>query len=200
METLSEQKKSKTRKSKRDNQLYTNIVITKKVAVPMNNIGSNLKNIILKLIENEITGKCISEGFIKPNSINILSHSNGLLENSYIKFDVVFECLACNPFEGQIINCIAKNITKAGIRAEVDDEDSPLVIFIARDHNYLNKLFSSIKEQQNIIIRVIGQRFELNDKHISIIADLVENKTKMQKLSINEDSDITSLDIGSLNE
>tara|TARA_A100001011_G_scaffold399820_1_gene510383 strand:+ start:3728 stop:4333 length:606 start_codon:yes stop_codon:yes gene_type:complete len=200
METISQPKKSKIKKSKRDNKLYSNIVITKKVNIPMINIGSNLKNNILKILENEITGKCINEGFIQPNSINIVSYSNGIVEQNNIKFEVVFECLACNPVEGQLINCVAKNITKAGIRAEVVDENNPLIIFVARDHNYLNKSFSNVKEEQEITVRVIGQRFELNDVNISVIADLVDNKTKNQKLSISEESDITNLDIGNISD
>ena len=199
MENIPETKKTKSRKSKRDNKLYTSIIINKKISIPMNNIGSNLQNVILKIIENEIGGKCITEGYIKPNSVKILTYSNGLQENSNIKFDIVFECLACNPVEGQIINCIAKNITKAGIRAEVDDENNPLVIFIARDHNYLNKSFSNIKEDQNINVKVIGQRFELNDTSISIIADLADTKIKTPKISISQESDPNSLDIGDLN-
>lgn len=189
MESSSDTKMSKNRKSKNDYSLYNKIIISKKISIPMLNIGANLKDNLKKIIENSITGKCINEGFIKPNSIEIISYSNGLLHQTNIVFLVVFECLSCNPVEGQTINCIAKNITKAGIRAEVDDENNPLVIFIARDHNYLNKLFSTIKENQKITARVIGQRFELNDKNISIIANLVDtkNRGKSPKLSIDKE-------------
>tara|TARA_B100000927_G_C16216997_1_gene369884 strand:- start:170 stop:637 length:468 start_codon:yes stop_codon:yes gene_type:complete len=153
-----------------------------------------------KIIENKISGKCINEGFIKPNSIKILSYSNGLQDKQNIIFEVVFECLCCNPVEGQIINCIAKNITKAGIRAEVDNEFNPLVIFIARDHNYLNKSLSTIKESEIITVKVIGQRFELNDKNISVIANLFQTKNKMSKISINKDSKNTDLVIDEIEE
>jgi hypothetical protein len=52
---------------------------------------------------------------------------------------------------------VAKNITKAGIRAEVEDEYTPLIIFIARDHNYLNKLFSNIQiEQTKTYLNISG--------------------------------------------
>jgi len=34
--------------------------------------------------------------------------------------------------------------------------------------------FSTIKENDNFVARVIGQRFELNDSYVSIIAELVE--------------------------
>jgi hypothetical protein len=92
-------------------------------------------------------------------------------------FEVVFECDICFPVEGSLISCVAKNITKAGIRAEsASDVPSPIVVFIAKDHHYSSAYFSEIKEGDKITIRVIGQRFELNDKYISIIGELVKEK------------------------
>ena len=74
-----------------------------------------------------------------------------------------------------LISCVAKNITKAGIRAESSTESpSPIVVFIAKDHNYDNPMFGDIKEGDEFTTRVIGQRFELNDKYISIIGELVK--------------------------
>jgi DNA-directed RNA polymerase subunit E'/Rpb7 len=173
------------------NNLYNKTIITKKINIPMRNIttiinkADDLNKYMQEIIEKEISDKCIVEGYIKPNSIIILSHSNGIQENQNIKFQVVFECLVCNPSEGQIINCVAKNITKAGIRAEVEDEYTPLIIFIARDHNYLNKLFSNIQIEQKITVRIIGSRFELNDLKISVIGEIVK-AGKLAKLSVGE--------------
>lgn len=190
--------KTTSRKKRRENNLYSSMIISKKVSINMKNIGSNLKEIMLKLIENEIAGKCIKEGYIKPDSISIISYSNGIQERDYIKFDVVIECLVCNPVEGQQLTCIAENITKAGIRAEVSDDNNPLIIFIARDHNYLNKNFSNIKEKQEITVRVIGQRFELNDKNISVIAELLETRSKPQKISISDKTKAIDIDVDEL--
>ena len=81
-----------------------------------------------------------------------------------------------------IINCFAENITKAGIRALITKENSPLLIFVARDHNYMSSYFNSVKENDNIKVKVIGQRFELNDKYISIIASLVEDHENILQL------------------
>ena len=94
-----------------------------------------------------------------------------------------------------VIKCIAKNVTKAGIRAESVISPSPIVVFVTRDHNYNNEYFSSINEGDTINIKVIGQRFELYDTHISIVAQLVEpnsrntgerDSDKLQRIKINE--------------
>ena len=184
-----DKKKSSTPR-KKDN-IYNEMIINKTISLPMQKVGANLISNINESIENEISGKCIKEGFIKPNSIKIINYSNGVLEDNYINFQVVIECEVCCPVEGQILKCSVKNITKAGIKAEIqNDENNPLVIFVARDHNYLNKNFSNLKENENIDVRVIGQRFELNDTQISVIASLVDLKSPKTKLSIKEDVEI----------
>ena len=58
--------------------------------------------------------------------------------------------------------------------AEINDLVSPFIIFIARDHHFNNELFSKINENDIINIRVLGQRYELNNKFISVIAELVD--------------------------
>ena len=58
------------------------------------------------------------------------------------------------------------------------------MVFIARDHHIKSKYYSTIKENNLITVRVIGQRFELNDSYISIIAELIEPRDK--KLSMKK--------------
>ena len=156
--------------------IYSKILITRSIPLHIRNIGNNLKDVLERKLASEIEGKCIAEGYIKPNSVAVLTYSSGIIRGNKIIFEIVFECLVSSPVEGMHIRCVAKNITKAGIRAEIDDASgiSPLVIFIARDHHQITPYFSSIKESSEIKVRVIGQRFELNDKYISIIAELIE--------------------------
>lgn len=168
--------------NKKNIGIYSPAIITKQVSVSITNIGDNIKTTLEEKIKNNIEGVCIVEGFVKPNSCKIITYSSGKLRDSNVIFEVVLECLICCPVEGMHINCVVKNITEtAGIRAETLDNPSPLVIYIARDHHYNMKYFSEIKENQQIVVKVIGQRYELNDKYISVIAELLENKSKYKK-------------------
>ena len=187
-----------SRKKKKDLDIYTLAIITRSVNISINNVGKNLKETLKDIIVNEIEGKCISEGYIKPNSVVITSYSNGVIEGYNINFQIVLECLVCNPVEGMHLTCIAKNITKAGIRAQLSDENNPIIIFIARDHNYMSKSFSAVQEDQEIKVRIIGKRFELNDTYISVIAELIEPristaKPKVKIITSNVDADSVSL-------
>ena len=54
---------------------------------------------------------------------------------------VTFETQICLPVEGMIMNCVAKNITKAGIKGEIDKlHDNPLIIYVMRDHFNLRNI------------------------------------------------------------
>jgi DNA-directed RNA polymerase subunit E'/Rpb7 len=154
--------------------------ITQKVYLSITEIGNNLKQNLEQKIISKNEGKCIAEGFIRPNSVKIMSYSSGNIEANSVSFECVFDCMVCHPVEGMLIECVAKTITKAGIHAEVitDNKVVPVTVFVARDHHDINKYFNSIKENTLIAIRVIGVRFELNDPYICVIGQLIDNSSQ----------------------
>ena len=157
------------------NVLYSKAILTQKVQLPFIIVGSNIETTIKHTISTKIEGKCIVEGYVRPGSIQIINISSGTLQGRFVEFIVVFECNICCPVEGMLIKCYAKNITQAGIRAftSLDEKKSPVIIYVSRDHHSSNTYFNSIHEKDAIRIRVIGQRFELNDKQVSIIGELL---------------------------
>jgi len=133
-----------------------------------------------------LEGKCSKEGYIKRNSVRVLSYSAGVVQSNNIVFDVSFECLICNPCEGQKIKVIVENITKAGIKANYYKLDErPIIVFITRDHYYndSNNIFKNVKENDEIYIKVIGSRFQLNDNSISVLAEPLKQKFKKEEKS-----------------
>jgi DNA-directed RNA polymerase subunit E'/Rpb7 len=166
------------RKESKLTTIYSRCLITRNIVLPITNIGKNIKEVIEENIKSNFEGKCLVEGFIKPNSAKIITYSSGIIyRGSSVSFEVIFECEVCFPVEGMLVSCVAKNITKAGIRAESATEvPSPVVVFIAKDHHYNVSHFNDVKEGDKINVRVIGQRFELNDKFVSIIGELVKEK------------------------
>lgn len=170
--------RKKREKKSSQTSIYSKILTTKTVHLDIKYIGTNLIQTLEQNIAEEVEGKCSVEGLIKPNSITILTYSSGLINSGIISFEVVFECLVCCPVEGMHVQCEAKNITKAGIRAVSRESPSPIMVFIARDHHIKSQYYSTVKENSLITVRVIGQRFELNDAYISVIAELIEPREK----------------------
>jgi DNA-directed RNA polymerase subunit E'/Rpb7 len=168
--------------------------LQKKIILKITEIGKTLKQNLERKIMKMVEGKCIAEGYIRPNSVRIINYSSGNINGEYVEFVVVYECMVCYPTEGMIVECTTKTITKAGIHAEVITEEGyvPLTVFIIRDHNYTNKMFPQIKENMKINVRIVGTRFEINDTNICAIATLVdmgkerarEQTTRKPKLSV----------------
>ena len=170
--------------------IYMENVLTRKVIVPFKLIGKNIGKILTKLLSINLEGRCASEGYVKKGSVEIISYSAGVANSSNICFDVSFKCLLCKPVEGMRIRCTVCNITKAGIRAIYNKDhcldksgdgiksfESPVTVFVAREHHIKDKSYADItKEGEDIIIKVIGIRFQLNDDTISILGELCKTK------------------------
>ena len=175
------------RKMQRDDRkiygVYLQSVLTMKVIVQITSVGKNMKQNLEKIISKKTEGKCIAEGFIRPNSVKVIRYSSGNINNENIEFQTVFECMVCHPVEGMLIECDTKTITKAGIHAEVTDENGtvPITVFVARDHHFTDRKFAEIKENTKIIVRVVGVRFELNDPYICVIGKYIDRKTDEKK-------------------
>ena len=191
MEAVSKTTQFKKRRDKLQS-IYSRCLLTRKIVLPINVIGKNLDDVIENYIQNNFEGKCVVEGYVKPNSSKIIRYSSGVIERgNKIIFEVVFECDICLPVEGMVMNCVVKNVVKAGVRAEVANEvPTPVIIFIAKDHHYNMQQFNDIQVGDIINVRVIGQRFELNDKQVSVIAEYVKpkqeyfNQTQVKKPKI----------------
>ena len=157
--------------------VYTDSLLTKKIVLSITEIGKNIKENLQKKLSSTMEGKCIEEGFIRPGSIRVMNYSNGVINTEYIEFQTVFTCKVCHPVEGMLIECHSKTITKAGIHAEVlDNEIVPVTVFVARDHHNMDRHFQSIKENMTIYVKVIGIRYELNDPYICVIGKLINRQ------------------------
>jgi len=157
---------------------YSKALLSRRMPVSIVNVGGDLILTLERAIALSIEGKCIAEGFVKPDTTKVIAHSSGTINGGVVLFDVSIECEVCYPVHGMKVFCVAKNITKAGIRAESGESPNPMVIFIARDHHNTMPYFSKVVEGDKLDVKVIGQRFELNDKYISIIAELIEPKSE----------------------
>ena len=161
-----------------NDSLYHPTLIQHKVCLPFSEIHdfNNLRGQLMRHVSAQMSGKCIAEGFVKPDSCNIRSHSVGIFAGGNISFNLEIECMLCCPEEGTVMKCVAKTVTQAGIRAHACMEPSPVIIYISREmheaSSVQSRMMDSIKTDDTFTMRVIGKRFELNDKHVSIIGEL----------------------------
>jgi hypothetical protein len=164
------------------NGLYNQHKVSRKICIPFSNIRefNRIEEHLKHVVSSEIDGKCIPEGFVKPGSCNLQCFSVGTFSAGNIQFVLNIDCMICCPKEGMVLSCIAKTVTQAGIRAHALTEPSPVVVYVSREmHDAVSKnrlianSIDSVKPGDMIHIRVVGKRFELNDKHVSVIGELV---------------------------
>lgn len=154
--------------------LYINTTLTAKIPMHITEVGNTIKQNLEEALNERVANKCIEEGFIRPSSIRIHTYSAGTVRNEHVDFHVVYQCQVANPTENQVLECVVKTITKAGIHAQCIDADGnvPVTVFVARDHHYHSQEFQHVKEGDHVRVSVIGTRYELNDPYICVIAKL----------------------------
>jgi DNA-directed RNA polymerase subunit E'/Rpb7 len=156
--------------------IYVPTMVSRKVVLPFAAIGRNIRNVLEKHLAHDHEGKCNAEGYVRPQSTQLLAYSSGdLTDNAAVAFEVMYEYQACNPVEGMLIRCVVQNVTQAGLQAHIVPEPSPVIVFVSRDHHYSNPRFPKIKAGDDIVVRVIGQHFELNDPAVSVIGELAQH-------------------------
>jgi DNA-directed RNA polymerase subunit E'/Rpb7 len=168
---------------------YIKSLLEQKVFLKITDVGNNIKPNLERIISSKVEGKCTVEGYIKPDSVQIINYSSGKVNGEYVEYHAMYECMVCHPVEGLEIECTCKTLTKAGIHAEVIDQagNIPITIFISRDHHMNHHEFGLVKETGKILVKIIGIRFELNDPFICAIGKLLQRVEDTQKrLTIHE--------------
>lgn len=150
--------------------LFERRELSRKVHIHSKFLQKNMLPSILAQLRMNMEGKCSSEGYIQPDSVNILKYSLG--RTNYTKggidYDVSFQADVCFPHPGQIFKATVDLRTKIGIHAEV----SPLKVLIPRDLHIGNKEFDEIKEGEEIEFEVIGPQFKQQDKVVVVVGRL----------------------------
>ena len=153
-------------------EFYHDSLLSRSISIPIVEMGGNIEEVLSNEIAS-LEGKCLEEGYLKKGSTQLVRYSCGVLKGACILIQVIFKGKIANPVKGESFICVVENNTRAGIKGRLDAEENPFIVFLARDHHQLAE-FGDIKENEKIKVVILGQRFEINDPKISIIAVLDE--------------------------
>ena len=162
--------------------IFVKSVLVDKIKVKPRYINKNIASYLLLSLKTKFEGKCTHHGFIKPGSISIVKYSLGnvlaVSLNGDMIYHVQFIAKICNPSINTIIDARVVNTNKFGILAEYSIESGNsrvpiLEIIIAKNATDKMQELESIKTNDNIKVKVIGKKFELNDKKISVVGSVV---------------------------
>ena len=164
-------------------------------------ISANFEEVILKKLKNNLENICSRHGYIKKDSINIIKRSIGQFKKQHFNGNIMFElqCIAeiCNPAQGSIIKCKVKAKNSLGLLAEGYYDNVPILEII------VPKISAGIQSEINIDtvlvgdeinIEVCGKKYQLYDKHISIIGKAIKDKEENIKNVIEDELEEDRID------
>lgn len=161
-------------------------------------LDDNLKEHIERTLKNKYEGLCSKFGYIKTNSIRVLNIKQGIVERStfhgYVKYDVEFISMICNPAINSIIECTVKNINSFGVLCvsgikEKGVFNSILNIIVPRNHHNFeisnNIEFDKLNIGDNVYIEILGKKYILNNKNINVFGRIVDKNLESTNLNVS---------------
>lgn len=179
-------------------------------------IGKDIEKNVLRELKQRKEGICSDHGYIKKNSIRIIKISSGKVEMStfhgYMNFMVKYSAMVCNPVKGNIVNAVVVNMNNFGILCssfitEDNGSKTPILEIIIPKHSLTIQsdvdLKNSVKINNEVKVQIVGKKYQLYNKKISIIGKIVKSNNVNVKLddnidlsqNIDDDDDDLELDI-----
>ena len=158
-------------------------------------LNKHFREELQKRLVKKLEGICSKHGYIRHNTIKIHKIKPGLVElislNGHIQYDVYFHAEVCNPHITSVIKCKITNTNKFGILAEAGYRYeghfySILEVIIAKNSVSIKSDINLDDKKEGDIIKVeiVGKKFELNDKKISLVGRIA-NSSKPSKKEMN---------------
>lgn len=124
------------------------------------NQGKTIDELVTDRLRAKVEGKCISDGYVRPESVEIVSRSLGCMENhdfeANMSFAVSYNCQVCNPKQGQIIDCTVNIADDTNIVCYVGDEEtSPVELYLFKENHVGDAVFSSLRPGNKVRAAII---------------------------------------------
>ena len=162
-----------------NDNIYVKMILDKNITISADKLCDDIDQVIKDSLDNKINGICINEGYVKPNTTKILMRSEGNMRinnfKSVVYYNIKYEVMICCPSENQIIDCIVADISTSHITCYIENKDnSPLNIFLSKQHHIGDAEYSKIKSGDTIKIKILAQKFKYQDTQILIIGKLLK--------------------------
>ena len=162
--------------------VFTECILFDKVNLRPSDLYDEPREVIINILKDRYEAKCSRHGYIRKGSVKIHKMGLGSVQmvslNGDILYTVEFCADVCLPVVGNVLKATVKNMNRFGVLCEVTkDKDVVMEIIVAKNspeiHSEVN--LEEVKVGDVVNIEVVGRKFELNDKKISIIGRIVMN-------------------------
>lgn len=156
--------------------MYNRRSMTRVLSVPAASVGRDVHLTLEDILEEQVAGRCLPEGYVRPKSVRLESASMGkLLTSGAVAYEVHYVADVLFPREGQEFACTVASINKMGIVAGIDNDgrETPVKLIVPRDLYVDDPYYQSIRPGDAINVRIVAQDFHYGSTTIIVIAELV---------------------------
>jgi DNA-directed RNA polymerase subunit E'/Rpb7 len=161
--------------------VYNTVFLDERVAVSPAEISEietadDIKEILAVKLKEKYEGKCNANGFVRPDSLEIIGRSYGRSTNGDFTgnwlYDCKFKCSVLYPVAGMTLPVEVVKVNKMGAYGHFDEA---IRILLPRDTHIGSKEFDEIEEGNKVQVRIERSRFQANDPYIMAVgAHVVE--------------------------
>ena len=164
--------------------MYHTIYLDERVALTpseINNVSKpdDVKDMLVTKLKERHESKCNANGYVKPDSIDLVARSAGAAENGRYTGNFVYDCkMKCEvlyPKGGMVMNVLVIKVTKMGVYAVFEEA---IRILVPRDIHIGNTAFDGIKEGDMIKVRLERSEIKTNAPFIMAVGKLVEEESE----------------------
>lgn len=127
----------------------------------------DLQGILQKKLQTKLEGRCSLHGWVKQNSLKIISRSMGYVEKGRFTGDIVYhiqcEASVYNPPSGIIVQGEVIRKNKMGMYVNYEDA---LRIILPRDLHIGDETYDTINIGDRVSVEIKKSRFQVNDEFI----------------------------------
>ena len=137
-------------------------------------VNKNIEQTLMNKMKSNVGDKCIKEGFVDTNTIEIIKRSLGQIDaihfNGRICYDICYSAKVCNPMEGTKLEGKILDINKMGALVKI----GPLSVVLPKQYHTNPAIFAKLHKDSIVIINIVGTKFELYDTEIEAVG-LIES-------------------------
>lgn len=151
---------------------------------------TNFDDIIIEKLRKRLEGKCSKNGFVIPQSLQLLSRSMGVAEKGRATADFLFYVKAqgrvYNPPDGLIVDGVIKLKNKMGCYVILEDA---VRVMIPRDLHIGNEEFDELDVGDHIRIEIKKSQFRANATHILSIGQYLNKVGEAAAAPVIQETD-----------
>lgn len=177
--------------------MYKTVFLEERVSLTPTDLSVKqaIDDLLLNRLKTKLESKCISSGFVKQDSLEILHRSMGGAENGRFTgnymFYVKLRCKVFHPETDTGVDCRIIKVNKMGAYAVYDEA---MRVLLPRDLHLGNVEFDSLEPEDTVNIKVLRSRFQTNDPYISSVGLFVSRSKESERVvkggpAAAEDSD-----------